>query len=189
LKKLFNKRNYKKQLIISGPCSIESPGQLEETVSQLVDQGIEIIRGGVWKPRTRPGSFEGLGSIALPWIREVKSNYPVKFAIEVASAEHVEEALKYEVDIFWIGARSTVNPFTVQEIADSLKGTGKPVMIKNPVNADLSLWMGAVERFQKAGITDLAVIHRGFSNFRDTIHRNSPLCRYRLSFALIFQRS
>jgi chorismate mutase len=186
LKKLFNKKNHKNPLIISGPCSIESPNQLEETVSQLVDQGIEIIRGGVWKPRTRPGSFEGLGSIALPWIQEVKSKYPVKFAIEVASAEHVEEALKYDIDIFWIGARSTVNPFTVQEIADSLNGKGKPVMIKNPVNADLSLWMGAVERFQKAGITDLAVIHRGFSNFRDTIHRNSPLWQIPIEFRTHF---
>ncbi|MGM0945550.1 MAG: chorismate mutase [Bacteroidota bacterium] len=172
---IFNKQKQTGPLIIAGPCSVETPDQFLNTVSQLVDQGIGIIRGGIWKPRTRPGSFEGVGSIALPWVQEAKQQMDFKFATEVASASHVEEALKHGVDIFWIGARSTVNPFTVQEIAESLKGTDIPVMIKNPVNADLSLWIGALERIQKAGIKDIALIHRGFSNFRDKAHRNSPL--------------
>ncbi|HAH36027.1 MAG TPA: 3-deoxy-7-phosphoheptulonate synthase [Algoriphagus sp.] len=183
---LFNKNSHSKPLIIAGPCSIETPEQLDNTVQELVSQGINLIRGGVWKPRTRPGSFEGLGSIALPWIQEIKNKYTVKFAIEVASAQHVEEALAHEIDILWVGARSTVNPFTVQEIAESLKGVNIPVMIKNPVNPDLSLWIGAVERFQKIGIQDLAVIHRGFSNFRDQIHRNSPLWQIPIEFRTHF---
>lgn len=186
MKPIFQKNAYQKPLIIAGPCSIETPDQLEQTVKALVQQGISIIRGGVWKPRTRPGSFEGLGGIALPWIQDIKANYPVKVAIEVASADHVEEALKAEIDILWIGARSTVNPFTVQEIAESLKGVDIPILIKNPVNPDLSLWIGAVERIQKAGITDLAVVHRGFSNFRDTLHRNSPLWQIPIEFRTHF---
>ncbi|WP_237563104.1 bifunctional 3-deoxy-7-phosphoheptulonate synthase/chorismate mutase type II [Algoriphagus kandeliae] len=186
MKAIFHKNSYQKPLIIAGPCSIETPEQLEQTVKGLVQQGISIIRGGVWKPRTRPGSFEGLGGIALPWIQEIKQKYPVKFAIEVASASHVEEGLKAGIDVFWIGARSTVNPFTVQEIAESLKGVNIPVMIKNPVNPDLSLWIGAVERIMKAGINDLAVVHRGFSNFRDTVHRNSPLWQIPIEFRTQF---
>ncbi|WP_297335608.1 bifunctional 3-deoxy-7-phosphoheptulonate synthase/chorismate mutase type II [Algoriphagus sp.] len=183
---IFEKSKYKKPLIIAGPCSVESPEQFKNSIAPLVQKGINIIRGGIWKPRTRPGSFEGLGSIALPWVTEVKKDLNFKFATEVASARHVEEALKHGVDIFWIGARSTVNPFTVQEIADSLNGISIPVMIKNPVNADLSLWIGAAERIQKAGITDFAVIHRGFSNFRDVIHRNSPLWQIAVEFRTLF---
>lgn len=162
-------------ICIAGPCSVETPEQLDLTVAALVSEGIKIIRGGVWKPRTRPNSFEGVGGKALPWIKEVKDKYKVKFAIEVASPIHVEEALKFGIDIFWIGARSTVNPFTVQEIANSLKGVDMPVLVKNPVNADLALWIGALERFHQAGIKKLGAIHRGFSNFNDKTYRNSPM--------------
>ncbi len=162
-------------LIISGPCSVETPEQLRQTVSGLYNEGIRVFRGGVWKPRTRPGSFEGVGSIALPGIKEVKGEFDIEFSIEVASSQHVEEALKHDIDILWIGARSTVNPFTVQEIAESLRGVDVPVLIKNPVNPDLSLWIGAIERIKRVGIQQVAGIHRGFSNYRDKIYRNSPL--------------
>ncbi|MHA7128990.1 chorismate mutase [Algoriphagus namhaensis] len=175
-----------KPFVIAGPCSVETPEQLHETVSALYDRGIRVIRGGVWKPRTRPGSFEGVGAIALPWIQEVKLAFPIQFAVEVATAYHVEEALKAGIDILWIGARSTVNPFTVQEIAESLRGEEVPVLIKNPVNPDLSLWVGAVERIQRAGISQVAAVHRGFSNFRDKIHRNSPLWQIPIDFRTIF---
>ncbi len=161
--------------IIAGPCSVETPQQLDDTVSQLKANGINLFRGGVWKPRTRPNSFEGVGSIALPWIKEVKAKYDVKFAIEVASPFHVEEALKYGIDLLWIGARSTVNPFTVQDIADSLKGVDIPVLVKNPVNPDLALWIGGLERIHHSGIRKLGAIHRGFSNFNDKVYRNSPM--------------
>lgn len=161
--------------VIAGPCSVETPEQLDQTVAGLVENGIKIIRGGVWKPRTRPNSFEGVGSIALPWIKEVKEKYDVKFAIEVASPFHVQQALEFGVDILWVGARSTVNPFTVQEIADSLKGVDVPVLVKNPVNPDLALWIGALERIHQAGVRKLGAIHRGFSNFNDTVFRNSPM--------------
>lgn len=163
-----------KPLYIAGPCSVETPEQLDRTVSALVNEGVKVIRGGVWKPRTRPNSFEGVGGMALPWIRDVKKKYGVHFAVEVASPEHVEEALKHGIDIFWIGARSTANPFTVQEIANSLKGVDIPVLVKNPVNPDLALWIGALERFHQAGIKKLGAIHRGFSNFNDKTYRNSP---------------
>lgn len=161
-------------LIIAGPCSVETPDQLDQTVGALVKNGINIIRAGVWKPRTRPNSFEGVGLIALPWIKEVKKKYNVRFAIEVASSSHVEEALKHGIDILWIGARSTVNPFTVQDIADSIKGTDIPVFIKNPINPDIALWIGAIERIYQAGITRIGAIHRGFSSFNDTKYRNTP---------------
>lgn len=164
-----------KPLVIAGPCSVETPEQLDRTVAGLVEAGIRIIRGGVWKPRTRPGSFEGVGDISLSWIVEVKKKYGVKFAIEVASARHVEQALAHDIDILWIGARSTVNPFTVQELADSLNGVDIPILVKNPVNADLGLWIGALERINKVGIQRLAAIHRGFSNFNEKVYRNSPM--------------
>ena len=175
-----------KPFLIAGPCSIENPEQLRLTVDKLSQQGIKWIRGGVWKPRTRPGSFEGVGKIALPWIKAVKTEFPVKFTIEVASANHVELALKHDIDMLWVGARSTVNPFTVQEIAEALRGVNIPVMVKNPINPDLSLWIGAIERFQKAGISQLAAIHRGFSNPRDTMYRNSPLWQIPIDFRRIF---
>lgn len=161
-------------LIIAGPCSVETPMQLDKTVEALVNKGIQIIRAGVWKPRTRPNSFEGVGSIGLSWIKDVKSKYGVKFAIEVAAPQHVDQALEAGIDMLWIGARSTANPFTVQEIANSLKGVNIPVLVKNPVNPDLALWIGALERIHQAGIRNLGAIHRGFSNFNDKLFRNSP---------------
>lgn len=164
-----------KPFVIAGPCSVETPQQLDATVGQLVEKGIEVIRGGVWKPRTRPNSFEGVGEIALPWIKDVKQKYGVKFATEVATPYHVEKALEFGMDILWVGARSTVNPFTVQEIANALKGVDIPVLVKNPVNPDLALWIGALERINQAGIKKLGAIHRGFSNFNDHTYRNSPL--------------
>ncbi|TVP51161.1 MAG: 3-deoxy-7-phosphoheptulonate synthase [Mongoliibacter sp.] len=161
-------------LYIAGPCSVETPDQLEATVKDLAERGFKIIRGGVWKPRTRPNSFEGVGEIALPWIEEVKQRHHVRFAIEVASPYHVEKALKHGIDLLWVGARTTVNPFAVQEIADSLQGVDIPVLVKNPVNPDLALWIGALERINQAGVQKLGGIHRGFSNFNDQVYRNSP---------------
>ncbi|WP_035071120.1 bifunctional 3-deoxy-7-phosphoheptulonate synthase/chorismate mutase type II [Anditalea andensis] len=180
------KLGFQYPLLIAGPCSVETPEQLDLTVGELVKQGITIIRGGVWKPRTRPNSFEGVGSIALPWIREVKEKYGVKFIIEVASPYHVEEALASGMDCIWIGARSTANPFTVQDIADSLKGIDIPVLIKNPINPDLALWIGAIERMAKAGITRIGAIHRGFSNFNDTKYRNTPTWQIPIELKSLF---
>lgn len=161
--------------IISGPCSAESPEQLWQTCSGLKEKGIKVFRAGVWKPRTRPNSFEGYGEKALPWIATVKKELQIPFMIEVANPSHIEKALKYDIDFFWIGARTTVNPFNVQEIANALQGIDIPVLIKNPVNPDLALWIGAIERIYQTGIRKLAVIHRGFSSFKPTKYRNEPL--------------
>lgn len=168
--------------IIAGPCSVETPEQLESTVSQLTGDGISLIRAGVWKPRTRPNGFEGLGSLALPWLQETKKKNKVKIAVEVATASHVEDALRAGMDVLWIGARSTVNPFTVTEIAESLRGVDIPILVKNPINPDLGLWLGAFERLEQVGLNRLGAIHRGFSNFRDTIHRNSPMWELPIEF-------
>ncbi|NMM49394.1 bifunctional 3-deoxy-7-phosphoheptulonate synthase/chorismate mutase type II [Marinigracilibium pacificum] len=162
-------------LIISGPCSAETEEQLLDTCKRIKDIGINIMRAGVWKPRTRPNSFEGIGTEALQWIQNVKKELDVEFAIEVANPQHVDEALKHGIDILWIGARSTVNPFTVQDIADSLKGVDIPVLIKNPINPDLALWQGAIERVFGAGINRIGAIHRGFSSFQKTKFRNEPM--------------
>lgn len=175
-----------KPLIISGPCSVETKDQLDKTVSQLVEKGIRIIRGGVWKPRTRPNSFEGVGEVALPWIQEIKTKYEVSFAIEVASPYHVEKALNFGIDMFWIGARSTANPFTVQEIANSLTGVDIPIWVKNPINPDIALWVGALERIHQAGIKKLGAIHRGFSNYNERTYRNSPMWQIPLSLKTQF---
>jgi len=148
-----------------------------ETCRDLKDEGIEIMRAGIWKPRTRPNNFEGQGVKALKWVEDVKKELNVKFAVEVAKPEHVEQCLKAGVDILWIGARSTVNPFTIQEIADALRGTDVPVLIKNPINPDLSLWLGAFERINNVGITKLGAIHRGFGSFQKTKFRNVPAWR------------
>lgn len=161
-------------LVISGPCSAESEEQVIQTAKELSDVGIKLFRAGIWKPRTRPNSFEGLGSVALPWLKKVKDELGMYTAIEVANVKHVYEALKFGIDILWLGARTTANPFAVQEIADTLRGMNIPVLIKNPVNPDVELWIGAIERLYNAGITKLAVIHRGFSSFQDTIFRNHP---------------
>lgn len=163
-------------LLIAGPCSAETEEQLLTTAHQLAQTGkVTILRAGIWKPRTRPGEFEGVGSIGLKWLKRAKAETGLPTAIEVANAKHVEKALMADVDLLWIGARSTANPFTVQEIADALRGVNIPVMIKNPVNPDLSLWIGALERINQAGISQLGAIHRGFSSFKKTAFRNEPM--------------
>ncbi|SMG35184.1 3-deoxy-D-arabinoheptulosonate-7-phosphate synthase [Marivirga sericea] len=166
-----------KPWIIAGPCSAETEEQLLATVDGLVKTGITTIRAGVWKPRTRPNSFEGVGKIAFPWIKKAKALHPtIQFAIEVASAEHVELALKNDIDILWVGARTTVNPFNVQEIAEAVRGLkNTPVLVKNPINPDLALWIGALERFDAVGIDKIGAIHRGFSTYQESIYRNIPL--------------
>jgi chorismate mutase len=165
-----------KPLIIAGPCSAETEEQLVETARQLAQLGsVHAIRAGVWKPRTRPGMFEGMGEAALPWIQRAKAETGLPFAVEVATPQHIELALKYGVDILWVGARTTVNPFNVQEIADALKGVDVPVLVKNPVNPDLALWIGAFERIAGAGITKLGAIHRGFSTGEKSKYRNIPM--------------
>lgn len=166
----------KEPLVISGPCSAETEEQLIDTSNQLYKQGIRYFRAGVWKPRTRPNNFEGIGSEAFAWINKAKKELKdAKFAVEVGNPHHVHEALKFNIDILWIGARSTVNPFTVQEIAEALKGVDVPVLVKNPINPDLALWMGAIERIHNSGITKLGAIHRGFSSYQQTKYRNLPL--------------
>jgi chorismate mutase len=153
-------------LIISGPCSAETEEQLLSTAHLLKATGkVSVLRAGIWKPRTRPGEFEGIGSIGLEWLKRAKEETGLPTAVEVATAKHVEEALAAGVDILWVGARTTANPFSVQEIADALRGVDVPVLVKNPVNPDLSLWVGALERINNAGITKIGAIHRGFSSF------------------------
>lgn len=165
-----------KPLIISGPCSAETEEQLVSTAHLLANTGkVHVLRAGIWKPRTRPGEFEGIGSIGLEWLKRAKEETGLLTATEVATAKHVEEALASGVDVLWVGARSTANPFTVQEIADALKGVDVPVFVKNPVNPDLSLWVGALERINGAGIKKLGAIHRGFSSFEKTAFRNEPM--------------
>lgn len=164
----------KRPLIIAGPCSVETEQQVLSTAKELSEQGIKIFRAGIWKPRTRPDNFEGVGSIGLEWLKKVKAETDMLITTEVANTKHVYEATKAGVDILWIGARTTVNPFAVQEIADAIKGVNIPVMIKNPINPDIELWLGAIERFQKAGINDIAVIHRGFSSLSNSKFRNDP---------------
>ncbi len=167
-----------KPLIISGPCSAETEDQLVSTPHLLANTGkLHVLRPGIWNPRTRPGEFEGIGSIGLEWLKRAKEETGLLTATEVATAQHVKEALDSGVDILWIGARSTANPFTVQEIADAIKAYGKdiPVIVKNPVNPDLSLWIGALERINGAGIKKIAAIHRGFSSYEKTAFRNEPM--------------
>lgn len=164
-----------KPVIIAGPCSAESEEQVLKTARALAKQNIDCFRSGIWKPRTRPGSFEGVGIIGLKWLQAVKKETGLPVTTEVANREHVFEALKHGIDVLWLGARTTVNPFSVQEVADALKGVDIPVMIKNPINPDVKLWMGAIERIAKAGITKIAVIHRGFSSFGSSNYRNEPM--------------
>lgn len=162
--------------IISGPCSAETESQTVETAKQLKATGkVHALRAGIWKPRTRPGQYEGAGDIGLQWLIQAKKETGLPVTTEVATAAHVEAALKAGVDILWVGARTTVNPFSVQEIADALKGVDVPVMVKNPVNPDLELWIGALERLNRAGITKLLAIHRGFSSFEKGPFRNAPM--------------
>ena len=166
----------KRPLIISGPCSAETEEQLVNTAIRLKATGkVDVLRAGIWKPRTRPGHFEGVGAIGLPWLQEAKRITGLPVAIEVAAGKQVEEALASGVDMLWIGARTTVNPFSVQEVADALKGVEIPVFIKNPLNADIELWIGALERVQEAGISKVGLIHRGFSSYGNTEFRNAPM--------------
>ena len=160
--------------VVAGPCSAESEEQVLETAKGLKELGINVYRAGIWKPRTHPGSFEGIGTEGLRWMQKARKEYGLKISTEVASAKHVYECLKFGVDLVWIGARTTANPFLVQEIADALKDTDIPVLVKNPVNPDLDLWIGALERLNGAGIKKLGVIHRGFSTFDKIQYRNDP---------------
>ena len=164
----------KRPLIIAGPCSAETEEQVMETARALAARGIKIFRAGIWKPRTKPGGFEGNGVKALPWLKRVKTELGMYTAVEVATAAHVREALAYDVDMLWIGARTSANPFAVQEVADALEGMDIPVLIKNPVNPDIDLWIGAIERIHNAGIRRIGAIHRGFSSFDKKIYRNLP---------------
>ena len=164
----------KKPVIIAGPCSAESEQQVFETAKALKEAGVEVLRAGIWTPRTRPGSFEGVGSEGLHWMQRVQKELGMKVSTEVANVKHVYEALKAGVDMLWIGARTTANPFAMQEIADALKGTDIPVLVKNPVNPDVELWIGALERLNMAGLKKIGVIHRGFSTYGKHKYRNIP---------------
>ena len=162
-------------LVISGPCSVETEEQMMATANGLKNYDVDILRGGIWKPRTRPNSFEGNGEKALPWLKQAGKEIGKPVAVEVATASHVEACLKENIDYLWIGARTSVNPFAVQEVADALQGVDIPVMIKNPINPDLKLWLGAIERIEGAGISKIAGIHRGFSHYGGSMYRNQPI--------------
>lgn len=179
--KWFNKPG--KPLLIAGPCSAETEDQVLQTAIRLKNTGkADVFRAGIWKPRTRPGAFEGIGESGIPWLINAKKETGIPLAVEVAKAEHVEICLKYGIDIMWIGARTTVNPFAVQEIADALRGTNQIVFLKNPVNPDLDLWLGGMERLINAGLTRLGAIHRGFSFFGEKIYRNRPQWQIAIDF-------
>lgn len=166
----------KRPLVISGPCSAETEEQVLETATRLAATGkVDMLRAGIWKPRTRPGSFEGIGTKGLPWLQQAKKLTGLPTTVEVATGKQVEDALHFGVDVLWVGARTTVNPFSVQEVADALRGANVPVLIKNPINPDLELWTGAVERIAKAGISTIGLIHRGFSAYGNTEYRNAPM--------------
>lgn len=175
--------NGKKPVLIAGPCSAETEEQVLQTATRLFRTGkVDVLRAGIWKPRTRPGAFEGIGTKGLPWLQKAKELTGLPVAVEVAKASHVELCLEFGIDILWIGARTTVNPFAVQEIADALKGTDKPVLLKNPINPDLALWLGGMERLQNAGLTKLGAIHRGFSFSGEKIYRNRPQWQIAIDF-------
>lgn len=176
MKELVQEKWNKRPLIISGPCSAETEEQMLETAAQLAKTGkVDMLRAGIWKPRTKPGLFEGNGIVALPWLAKAKQLTGLPTTVEVATAKHVEDALKFDIDMLWIGARTTVNPFSVQEVADALRGVDVPVLIKNPVHPDLELWSGAIERLQKVGVKQLGMIHRGFASYGNTEFRNAPM--------------
>ena len=173
---------FHKPLIIAGPCSAESEKQMLEIAGRLDQDYVQVFRAGIWKPRTKPNSFEGVGAIGLKWLKKVKEEFGFKTITEVATANHVKLALENDVDWLWIGARSTANPFTVQEIAEALHGTDKIVLVKNPVNPDLDLWIGAIERLEAQNIKNLGAIHRGFSTYKKTKYRNNPQWQIALDF-------
>ena len=184
IKPVFDKAQ--RPIRIAGPCSAETEAQVLAVARALVPQGIDLFRAGIWKPRTRPDSFEGVGEEGLNWLKRVKAETGLKVATEVANADHVEKALEAGVDVLWIGARTSANPFSVQEVADALEGVDVPVLVKNPVNPDLSLWMGAIERLYKAGIRRMAAIHRGFSYYGETQYRNAPRWQLPIELKRIF---
>ncbi len=165
----------KRPIVIAGPCSAETEEQVMDTATQLAKKGIKIFRAGIWKPRTKPGGFEGVGTVGLPWLQRVQKELGMLVATEVATPRHVEAALEAGVDILWVGARTVANPFAMQELADSLRGVDVPVLVKNPVNPDLELWIGGLERINGAGIKRLGVIHRGFSSYDKRLYRNLPM--------------
>ena len=176
MKEVMQEKWNKRPLIISGPCSAETEEQVVETATRLAKMGkVDILRAGIWKPRTKPGMFEGIGMKGLPWMAQAKKITGIPITVEVATAKHVEDALHFEVDLLWIGARTTVNPFSVQEVCDALRGVDVPVLIKNPINPDLELWSGGIERLQKVGMKEIGMIHRGFSNYGNTEYRNAPM--------------
>lgn len=174
-------------VLIAGPCGAESFEQLEQTMQGLAaNVNLQLFRAGVWKPRTRPNSFEGMGEEALKWLKLLKEKYGIKLTVEVANPRHVELALQYNIDVLWIGARTTVNPFSVQELAESLQGVDIPVMIKNPVHADLQLWIGAIERIKRVGISRIAAIHRGFHRYGYSNYRNDPMWQLPIELRTLF---
>jgi len=176
MKETVQEKWNKRPLIISGPCSAETEEQVMETAVQLAGTGkVDMLRAGIWKPRTKPGMFEGIGTKGLPWLLQAKKITGLPTTVEVATAKHVQDALQFDVDVLWIGARTTVNPFSVQEIADALRGVDIPVLIKNPVHPDLDLWCGGIERLQKAGLQQVGMIHRGFASYGNTEFRNAPM--------------
>lgn len=174
LRAWLNALNLNHPLVIAGPCSAETEEQILQVAHNLNNTDVTFFRAGIWKPRTRPGGFEGIGELGLKWLQRVKEETNLKIATEVANRDHARLALQYDVDLLWIGARSTVSPFIIQEIADELKGTDKIILVKNPVNPDLPLWIGALERLYRADIQNLGVIHRGFSTYEKTKYRNIP---------------
>ena len=177
----------KKGLIIAGPCSAENEQQLLRTASEIKSIGkVDILRAGIWKPRTNPGGFEGASVKGLSWLLKAKQITGLKTAVEVATTKHVEDALSFDVDVLWIGARTTVNPFSVQTIAEALKGTNVPVLIKNPVNPDIKLWIGAIERLRRSGIENIGIIHRGFSSYGNTEFRNVPMWQIPIEMKRLF---
>ncbi len=177
----------KRPLLVSGPCSAETEQQVMDTAKRLAATGkIDLFRAGIWKPRTKPGMFEGIGTAGLHWLENVRREFNLPVTVEVVTAKHVEEALKHEMDVLWIGARTTVNPFSVQEIADALRDVNVPILVKNPINPDLELWCGAVERFLNTGIKNLGLIHRGFSSYGNTKYRNAPMWHLAIEMKIRF---
>ncbi|MFY0713833.1 bifunctional 3-deoxy-7-phosphoheptulonate synthase/chorismate mutase type II [Seonamhaeicola sp. NFXS20] len=169
-------------LVIAGPCSAETEEQVLKIAHELKNTDVTYFRAGIWKPRTRPGNFEGVGALGLKWLQKVKEETGMKVCTEVANAAHVKLALEHDIDMLWIGARSTVSPFIMQEIADALEGTDKPVLIKNPVNPDLALWLGGIERIYSSGVKNIGAIHRGFSTYEKTNYRNNPNWQMAIEF-------
>jgi chorismate mutase len=182
MRKWLEDFNLSHPLVIAGPCSAETEEQVLKIAHELKNSDVSIFRAGIWKPRTRPGGFEGVGEIGLKWLQKAKAETGLMMAIEVANAAHVKLALEHDIDVLWIGARTTVNPFAVQEIADALQNTDKIVLVKNPVNPDLALWIGGVERLYNAGIKKLGIIHRGFSTYEKTKYRNNPEWQIAIDF-------